>query len=315
MRENTGRRTVSTVNFVNDQASVESVWTPKQADEAEWLIEDMAAAHMAMAEDFSEAGAVWFYDCPGLYVWVLTTNGVVDTVITVSEDDLLRVTTAIRTGREMSIRYVKPSGEVSRRRVRPQSLTRTKAGDYVVRAEDDTREGEARSFRFDRITHTTLHRRVRRAAPTKAALVAAVQAAPAPVAKTGRVRHTRHGFTGRVVEGTRAFGPSGWSVIVELDDPSVAVSGTTRASEDELEEMVPVQNWDGAPKLVTRTEYDRLMGARDPREPKAADERMPVGTWYATNPEGEDALKADMRVSGILADAHASGRRFALVYS
>lgn len=251
MRENTGRRTVSTVNFVNGQASVESVWTAKQAEEAEWLIEDMAAAHMAVAEDFSEAGAVWFYDCPGLYVWALTTNGVVDTVITVSEDDLLRVTTAIRTGREMSIRYVKESGEVSRRRVRPQSLRRTKAGDYVVRAEDDRRDGDTRSFRFDRITHTTLHHRVRRAAPTKTALVAAVQAAPAPAV-----------------------------------------------------ERVPFRGYD-----------DSQTAAWDALAAGSADERAPLGTLYDTRPDSPAALEADMRVSGILADAHASGRRYVTVFA
>ena len=317
MRENTGTRTVATINFVNGQASVEAVWTPKQADEAEWLIDDMATAHLEIAQEMGEAGEVWFYDLPGLYVWALTTGGVIDTVVYISEDDLLRFHTAIRTGREMSIRYVKPTGEISRRRVRPQSLRRTKAGDYVVRAEDTTRDDDTRSFRFDRITHTTLHRRVRRAAPTKTALVAAVAPAPAPapVEQASKVRHTRHGFTGEVVEGTQAFGPSGWSVIVKLDDATITPCGTTRASVDELEEVVEVRNWDGAPKFITREAYDQLMEARDPREPKAAEERMPVGTWFSTNPEGEDALKADDRISGILADAHASGRRFALVYS
>lgn len=181
MRENTGRRTVATINFVNDQASDEAVWTDKQADEAEWTIQDMADAHLATVADLEPGvrGEVWEYEVPGLLVVALVTGGVVDTVIYISEDDLLRVHTALRTGREMTIRYVKPSGEVSRRRVRPQSLFLTKGRDYVLRAEDDTREGDTRSFRWDRITATTLHRRVRKAAPTKAALVA--QAAPSLV--------------------------------------------------------------------------------------------------------------------------------------
>lgn len=184
MRENTGRRTVATINFVNDQASDEAVWTPAQADEAEWTIQDMADAHLAMLADMGETGAVWEYEVPGLLVVALVSGGVVDTIVYISEDDLLRVHTALRTGREMTIRYVKPSGEVSRRRVRPQSLFLTKGRDYVLKAEDDTREGDVRNFRWDRVTATTLHRRVRKAAPTKAALVSQAQpslvTSPAP---------------------------------------------------------------------------------------------------------------------------------------
>lgn len=276
MRENTGRRTVATINFVNDQAGDEAVWTPAQADEAEWHIEDMADAHLATVADLEPGvkGEVWFYDTPGLYVWAFVTGGVVDMVVYISENDLTRVHTALRTGRELTVRYVKETGEVSRRRVRPQSIFRTKGGHYVLRAEDDRRDGDSRSFRWDRVTHTTLHRRVRRAAPSKAALV--VMAAPAPV--TGRVVHPRYGFSGTVQEGTRAFGPSGWSVIVRLDEAyaHLAVGGTTRVSEAELKAvpagMVTVQDWNGAPKLITREAYDRLLAARDPREPKATDE-------------------------------------------
>jgi len=315
MRENTGSRTVATINFVNGQASVEAVWTPKQAGEAEWIVDDMATAHLETAADFNEAGEVWFYDFPGLAVWALVTGGVVDTVVYASEDDMLRVTTAIRTGREMSIRYVKPTGEVSRRRVRPQSLYRTQGGDYIVRAEDDRRDGDVRSFRFDRVTHTTLHRRVRKAAPTKAALVAQAQTAPV----TGPVRHTRHGFTGTVVEGTRAFGPSGWSVIVKLDDPSLAAGGTTRASEGELEvcTTMEVQNWDGSPETIGRDAYDRLMSARDPREPRARDERT---SWivsetdvYSTAPGTAVALDAPENVQDVLAERYALGHPYAFI--
>lgn len=35
--------------------------------------------------------------------------------------------------------------------------------------------------------------------------------------------------------------------------------------------MVAVPDWNGAPKLITREAYARLLEARDPREPKAAD--------------------------------------------
>jgi len=219
MRENTGRRTVQTINFVNGQSAEGPVWTPEQADEAEWTVRDMAQAHLEMLADAGETGAVWEYEVPGLLVVALVSSGVVDTVIYISEDDLARVHTALRTGREMTIRYVKTSGEVSRRRVRPQSLVFTKGRDYLLRAEDDRRDGETRSFRWDRVTHTTLHRRVRRAAPSKSALVA----------QTGAVR---------------------------------------------TPETVQVQNWDGAPKLITREAYDRLLAARDPREPKAVDEAI-----------------------------------------
>ncbi len=186
MRENLGRRTVTTTNFVvyrNRTEVASSDWTPEQAETAEWTIQDYADAHLENdldANGYRVPVEVWEYEVPGLYVVALVESGTVTTVFAISEDDLMRVHTALRTGREMSIRYVKADGAVSRRRVRPQTLFLTKGRDYVLRAEDDRHDGDTRSFRWDRITSTTLHRRVRRAAPTKAALVA--QAAPSLVA-------------------------------------------------------------------------------------------------------------------------------------
>lgn len=285
MRENTGRRTVTTTNFVvyhNRTEAASSDWTSEQAETAEWTIRGYADAHLESDRDangYRVPVEVWEYEVPGLLVFALVESGIVVTVFVISEDDLARVHTALRTGREMTIRYVKESGEVSRRRVRPQSLVFTKGRDYLLRAEDDRRDGDSRSFRWDRVTHTTLHRRIRRAAPSKAALVSQAAASlvtgPAPV--TGRVVHPRYGFSGTVQDGTQAFSPSGWSVIVRLDEAyaHLSVGGTTRVSEAELKVipagMVAVPDWNGAPKLITREAYARLLEARDPREPKAAD--------------------------------------------
>lgn len=242
MRENTGSRTVATVNIINGTASDEAIWTPEQADMAEWHMQGMIDSHLAMGRELEENTEVWEYDLPGLFVLVLVLDGEAATFVSVVDDDLARVHTALRTGRELSIRYVKPSGEVSRRRVRPQSLFISKAGQEVLRAEDDRRDGEVRSFRWDRVTATTLHRSVRRSAPSKAALAESFTAAvAAPETATEqpsrRVRHTRHGYTGWTVPGSRVFTPSGWSVTVELDDPAATPSGTTNASEAELEEL------------------------------------------------------------------------------
>lgn len=242
MRINTGTRTATSVNFVNGQAGGETVWDVVFTETAEWYIEDMIEAHLATGDEYGQAEVFDYQEC-GLWVTALMIDGHIATVITVTEDDLMRVHTALMTGRELSIRYVKADGEVTRRRVQPQSLRFSKAGDAILRATDNRRDGDTRSFRWDRVTHTTLHRAVRRPAPTKSALWAEFErtlpqpetAAPAPV--EGQVRHTGRDYTGRVVEGTRAFGPSGWSVIVKLDAEYAHLTpgGTVRASEDELE--------------------------------------------------------------------------------
>lgn len=59
--------------------------------------------------------------------------------------------------RAVTIRYVKSSGEVSRRAIEILEIKVTSKGDLVVVAMD-RRSGERRTFRLDRITHYTLHR-------------------------------------------------------------------------------------------------------------------------------------------------------------
>lgn len=174
MRINTGSRTATLVNFVKGVAGEPTVWDEVFTETAEWYIEDMIAAHLATVD--GDPAEVFQYELPGLWVTVLAYDGEICTVVSVEDDDLTRVHTAIRTGRTLRLRYVKADGEVTRRDVHPQRLFLSKAGDTVLRAEDDRREGDTRSFRWDRVTHTTLHREVRPAAPTKGALVAAFQA-------------------------------------------------------------------------------------------------------------------------------------------
>jgi hypothetical protein len=172
MRINTGTRTATHVNFVQGVASEPTVWDEVFTETAEWYIEDIIDAHLAVDGDPAE---VFQYDLPGLWITALMYDDEIIKVITVEEDDLSRVHTAIRTGRSLSIRYVKADGEVTRRRTHPQSLRYSKAQDVILRAEDERREGDTRSFRWDRITHTTLHREVRPAAPSKSALWAEFQ--------------------------------------------------------------------------------------------------------------------------------------------
>lgn len=293
MRENTGTRTVETTTFVYYRSGLETAshtWTDAEKTGLEAHMESYRETHLSMdldADGYRLDVQVWEYEVPGLTVYTFVTDGVVELVISVEDDDLARVHTALRTGRELSVRYVKADGEVTRRRTQPQSVRFTKAGDVIVRAADNRRDGETRSFRWDRVTHTTLHRAVRRPAPTKDALWAEFQrtlpAAPAPVQSrpvTGPVHHVRHGYTGTVVEGTRAFGPSGWSVIVKLDAEfaHLAVGGTTRASEDELE------GW-----IVSTTEV------------------------YTTAPGTAAALEAPEEIQDRLAERYALGYEYAFI--
>lgn len=298
MRKNTGTRTVQTTIFVYDAsgqgrgklASGTSTWTPAQVDRLEDHLAGYRQTHLELNED--EHGAeldvqVWEYEVPGLKVYAFVNEGTVELLITVEDDDLARVHTALITGRELSIRYVKADGEVTRRRVQPQSLRFTKAGDAIIRAADNRRDGDTRSFRWDRITHTTLHRAVRRPAPTKSALWAEFErtlpAAPAPVEARpveGQVRHTRRDYTGVVVEGSRAFSASGWSVTVKLDSEYAQLTpgGTVRASEDELE-------------------------ARG----------TAVTDVYLTDPGTAVALEAPEEVQDVLAERYALGHEYAFI--
>jgi WYL domain len=188
MRENTGRRTVETTNLI-DGYSATTRWEQSQTGQAEDIISDYSVVHLEMDLDvngYREDVQVWEYREAGLRVVALVRNGAVETVFMVSDDDVARYHTAARTGRTMKIRYVKPteSGtEVSLREIEVTSVRLTKAGHVNVRAHD-RRKDDGRTFRADRITHSTLHRASAPARPNKAALAAAFQAYTAPVTVT-----------------------------------------------------------------------------------------------------------------------------------
>jgi hypothetical protein len=181
MRENTGSRTVTTTNFVTYADRTEtatSTWTPEQAASAEDTLALYTESYLTDsldADGYALNVEVFEYQLPGLTVTALVEDGTVQTVFTVSDDDMTRLHTAARTGRTLKIRYVKTDGSVSRREVEVQSVRLSKAGDVIVRA-FDRKADDTRSFRADRITHTTLHRATAPVRPTKAALAAEFQA-------------------------------------------------------------------------------------------------------------------------------------------
>jgi predicted DNA-binding transcriptional regulator YafY len=177
MRINTGRQIITTINFADGVCETE--WTPEEHQYAD-IIDSYADAHRENAQDpeyLAEYGLaeVFEYELAGLRVVALMIDGKAFTVWTVEDADIARYHTAVRTGRTMAIRYVKTDGSVSRREIRVGSVRRTKDGHTVVRALD-VRKDEERSFRADRITHSTLHRATAPARPTKAALAAAFRA-------------------------------------------------------------------------------------------------------------------------------------------
>lgn len=63
----------------------------------------------------------------------------------------------------VTIRYVKSNGEISRRAIELHSVEVTSAGNITIRAWD-RRDNEMTTFRLDRITHYTLHRRTTKVA-------------------------------------------------------------------------------------------------------------------------------------------------------
>lgn len=294
MRENTATRTATTYPLMQLDPQFASLDAETKAEMAQpyvWPTVEKAEAtvdRMVNQNGFEHE----MYVMPGQTFHVFYVKGSVLIVIVIEDDDLTRVHTALMTGRELSIRYVKADGEVTRRRVQPQSLRFSKAGDAILRATDNRRDGESRSFRWDRVTHTTLHRTVRRPAPGKSALWAEFErtlptatvgeyatAVTAP-AITGQVRHTRRDYTGVVVEGSRAYSASGWSVIVKLDadHAHLTPSGTVRASEDELEAWV-----------------------------------IAVTDVYDTTPGTPAALEASEAVQDQLAERYARGYRYAFI--
>lgn len=75
----------------------------------------------------------------------------------VTTNTLAHLLGAMFAGRSVTIRYVKETGEVSRRRIDIYSVQVTKAGNYTLTTWDH-RDRELTTFRLDRITHYTLHR-------------------------------------------------------------------------------------------------------------------------------------------------------------
>lgn len=188
MRINTGARTITTFNFAGGQVASHE-WTQAEVAEAfeqTDVISAYAAQHSRNAHELdyvTEFGypQVFEYAEAGLRIVALMHDGQLATVFSVEDADTARLHTAARTGRRLSIRYVKPTGEVSRRSLSVSSVRLTKAGFVTVRA-TDLKIDEGRSFRADRITHTTLHRATATpAAPSKTALAA--EFAARPVAK------------------------------------------------------------------------------------------------------------------------------------
>lgn len=178
MRENTGRQIITQINFVGSDYA-EREWTPAEAETMQGTIGAYARDH----RNEVYGGEVFEYEEAGLHVTALAVNGHLFAVWAIEDADIARLHTAARTSRRLSIRYVKPTGEVSRRSLSVGTVKLTKAGHVTVRA-TDLKIDEDRSFRADRITHTTLHRSTAPAvaSPSKAAL-AADFAARRPAAK------------------------------------------------------------------------------------------------------------------------------------
>lgn len=284
MRKTTGTQTFTTFNFVGRDVA-DYVWTPAdQAGGAEYTIDAYADAHRENATDaeYTEAygqAETFEYAFPGLRVVVLLAGGEVMTVWTIENADATRITKAARREQPVTITYTKADGEETVRTIEPTGLKLTKAGDTLIVAMDRL-SGEKRSFRLDRVSAYTVHRtrrtvRTEAPAPSKAELFEAFKASrpagrpvPASPVQDRQVRHTRHGYTGRTVPGTRKFGPGGFSVIVELDDPTLTPGGTTRASEDELITLTEERQaaLARAARMLTATDPESTAGLDAERE-------------------------------------------------
>jgi WYL domain len=195
MRENISRQTVTTTNFVSYTGRTEaasSTWTAEQAAGSAELLETYKESFLSDDLDgdgYQVRTEVFEYEQPGLRVIALMEDGAILTVFTVEDTDIARYHTAARTGRVLRVRYAKPSqivqgpAEVTRRDVEVQRVWVSKAGHVMVTAYDRRRD-DTRSFRADRITHTTLHRQTTPVRPSKAALAAAFQAQAPSVSVT-----------------------------------------------------------------------------------------------------------------------------------
>jgi len=227
MNKNTNSRTATTYNLLSATYESWSTYTWPTVDQAETTVD-----RMVNINGFSYAQ----YEVAGLSVFAVTDEqGHVQAVIAIEDDVAAKLHKAVRKAQPVTVTYVKADGEETVRTIEPTSLSLTKAGDVIVKAAD-RKSGDRRSFRLDRVRTYTIHRtaftvRMDTSAPGKAELVQAFQA------QTERpVRHATQGWTGRTFPSTRAFGPTGWSVKVELDPAfaHLSVSGTVRAREDQL---------------------------------------------------------------------------------
>lgn len=147
---------------------------------------------------------------------------------------------AIAKQHPVTISYTTASGRDVVRTVEPYGISVSAAGDVLVKTMD-RESGEYRSFRLDRLSAYTVHRtsfKIKNPTHLKDVVMAIDSGVPAEETPrpTGLVRHTRYGFTGHVVDSSRAFGASGWSVVVVFTEEfaHLAASGSTRVSEDEL---------------------------------------------------------------------------------
>jgi WYL domain-containing protein len=251
---------------------------------------------------------------PGLEVFAIYRTGrafvgsepewVLMSVIEISDDTAATFHRAVRREFPVTVSYVKADGEETVRTIEPTSVQVTKTGALLVKALD-RKSAEARSFRLDRVQAYTLHRsrrtvRTEAPAPTKAELWEAWTA------------HQREFVPARPVSPATGYDESqtpAWDAIL---------AGSA--------EVVEVQSWTGVTKYISRAAYDKLLAARDPREPKAADEARPylVGTVetsyttdevdvYDTTPGTAVALEAPEEIQDRLAEAYASGERYAFV--
>lgn len=330
MNKNTGARTATTFTLADQHpnfASADPEMLAAITAPYTWKTEQGAREAVEMMETQGHEHTVHY--APGLEVHAFYVNGAMLTIIVFEDRTATKLHRAVRKAQPVTVSYVKADGEETVRTVEPTALKTTKAGDVIVQAVD-RKSVETRSFRLDRITAYTIHRtaftvRTEAPAPTKAQLWEQwTERQGNPEAKAvadrfdgRRVEHVRHGYTGRIVPSTWAFGPSGYSAIVELDDATLSVSGTTRASADELKllpetaDVEVLDNLTGEIKVITREAHDRLLAARDPREPSAADERLPES--LSTAPGTADALEAPEAVQDALADAYARGLDYVTV--
>lgn len=186
MRKSTGARTVQTTTFVHYLTGLETAihtWTPAEKSDLEIHLESYESVHLSLNED--EHGnaldvQVWEYERPGLHVYAYVTDGTVELVISVSDDDASRLHKAVRKQQPVTVSYVKADGEETVRTIEPTGLQLTKSGDVIVKALD-RKSDEHRSFRLDRVLAYTVHRtrflvRTPAPAPSKAELVRAFQA-------------------------------------------------------------------------------------------------------------------------------------------